>query len=95
MSAPSYAAMRGLRVTVRYDLDRAGVLVPEGSTGTIGYASHDYVAVRLDEWVPGLEEWGNHVIVTDGDVEGEEAWGAFRQMFAPIPEPRYLTGAER
>jgi hypothetical protein len=84
---PPHRGMTGLRVKARIDQDRAMVVVPQGTTGVIIQwdAEHNYIAVRLDRYLPGLEEWDNEVVITDADDDVENEQGscirAFRDYF--------------
>ncbi len=43
--------------------------VPAGATGTVTNSDDDYYAVKVDQPIPGAEEWDNEVIWSIGDDE--------------------------
>lgn len=52
----------GARLVLRHELWRyPHFIVPEGATGTITHSDEELVALRMDEVIPGAEEWDNEV----------------------------------
>lgn len=50
------------RVVLVRDVERYPFFIaPKGSTGTIVHADAEMIAIRLDEFLPGAEEWDNEV----------------------------------
>jgi hypothetical protein len=67
-------------------------VAPVGATGTITEADEDYVCLRMDEHLPGAEEWDNEVVWSaedDCDERGQpkaspSAAAAFRAGTEPL-----------
>jgi len=60
----------GARVRLLHDVERFPHFVIEaGATGAISEASDSLIALKMDEFVPGAEEWANELCWTseDGD----------------------------
>lgn len=61
----------GARVTLRHAIDRyPHFIAPAGSTGTVvDIGDPNIYAVRMDETLPGAEDWSNevHWILDTGD----------------------------
>src|SRR5262245_33755058 len=52
----------GRRVRLTNDIDRyPHFIAPKGATGTVTEAHPDLYSVKLDELLPGAEEWDNEV----------------------------------
>jgi hypothetical protein len=61
----------GSRLVLKHDVDRyPHFIAPKGATGTVVHSEWGEVfCVRMDEPIPGAEDWDNEVIwsVRDGD----------------------------
>ncbi|HET7444545.1 MAG TPA: hypothetical protein VFJ57_07800 [Solirubrobacterales bacterium] len=60
----------GARARLRHEIERfPHFLIEAGATGTVAEASESLIALRMDDFVPGAEEWDNEVCWTleDGD----------------------------
>lgn len=63
-----YGIRVGLRVgNIRW-LDRTVFLLGPGHIGTIVRAEPDMIAVRMDVYMPGAEDWGNEFQLTPDDL---------------------------
>ena len=52
----------GTRVELVRDVDRfPHFIAPKGAQGEVVYADEHTISVRMDELVPGAEEWDNEV----------------------------------
>lgn len=64
----------GERVRLRHDIDRYPHFIARaGATGTItdlGSPAGSYISVRMDEHLPGAEEWDNEVVWPECDDPG-------------------------
>lgn len=59
----------GYRVRLRRPVDRFPFFIARaGMTGTVIEAATDLVAVRLDEHLPGCEEWDNELVWADASL---------------------------
>ena len=63
---------RLLRVVERFP----HFLIKEGATGRITEATESLIALRMDEFVPGAEEWDNELYWTQEDAEFAAVAGA-------------------
>lgn len=78
----------GARVILRRDFDRyPHFIAPYGARGTVVEANKELIAVRMDEYLPGAEGWGNEVhVMVDDDKDQRIArafWWAFKQERRP------------
>lgn len=63
----------GSRGRLRRSVDRFPHFVAQaGATGTVTEATDSLIALRLDELLPGAEEWDNEVCWTSDDIEAAE-----------------------
>jgi len=76
----------GTRARLRHEIERfPHFLIDEGATGTVVEASATLIALRMDEFVPGAEEWDNELCWTDEDAAFFAEPGA--------PEERWVAAA--
>jgi hypothetical protein len=60
----------GMRLRLRHDVERyPHFIAPAGAVGTVTCVDSDVLCLRLDEHLPGAEEWDNEVVwsIRDGD----------------------------
>lgn len=58
----------GARARLRHEIERfPHFLIEKGATGTVVEASTSLIALRMDDFVPGAEEWDNELCWTDED----------------------------
>ncbi|HEU4705579.1 MAG TPA: hypothetical protein VFS64_00130 [Solirubrobacterales bacterium] len=63
----------GSRGRLRHAVDRFPHFVVEtGATGTVTEATESLIALRMDEFLPGAEEWDNEVCWTSDDIEAAD-----------------------
>jgi len=63
----------GSRGRLRRSVDRFPHFVAQaGATGTVTEATDSLIALRLDESLPGAEEWDNEVCWTSDDIESAD-----------------------
>ncbi|MGN6817015.1 MAG: hypothetical protein ACTHK3_13185 [Solirubrobacterales bacterium] len=63
----------GSRGRLRRSVDRFPHFVAQaGATGTVTEATDSLIALRLDEFLPGAEEWDNEVCWTSDDIESAD-----------------------
>lgn len=63
----------GSRGRLRRSVDRFPHFVAQaGATGTVAEATDSLIALRLDELLPGAEEWDNEVCWTSDDIESPD-----------------------
>lgn len=63
----------GSRGRLRRNVDRFPHFVAlAGATGTVTEATDSLIALRLDEVLPGAEEWDNEVCWTCDDIEAAD-----------------------
>ena len=63
----------GSRGRLRRSVDRFPHFVAQaGATGTVTEATDSLIALRLDEFLPGAEEWDNEVCWTPDDIEAPD-----------------------
>jgi hypothetical protein len=65
----------GRRVQFTRNVDRyPHALIQAGEAGTVVTATDETIGVRLDQHVPGLDEWNNEVLFTK-DMETYDEFG--------------------
>lgn len=75
----------GTRVRLRMDLYILSCdLVPAGVTGVVVAATPERLAVRLDEYRPGLDAWGNEVRLYPGDAPDHDLGALAFMLFEPM-----------
>jgi hypothetical protein len=60
----------GMRLRLRHAVDRyPHFIAPAGAVGTVTHADSNVLCLRLDEYLPGAEEWDNEVVwaICNGD----------------------------
>lgn len=58
----------GTRARLRHEVERfPHFLIEAGATGTVVEVSASLIALRMDDFVPGAEEWDNELCWTDED----------------------------
>ena len=63
----------GSRGRLRRNVDRFPHFIAKaGATGTVTEATDSLIAVRMDEVLPGAEEWDNEVCWTPDDIEAAD-----------------------
>ncbi|HSS43055.1 MAG TPA: hypothetical protein VLK37_10980 [Solirubrobacterales bacterium] len=63
----------GSRGRLRRSVDRFPHFVAQaGATGTVTEATDSLIALRLDRFLPGAEEWDNEVCWTADDIEAAD-----------------------
>lgn len=91
-------AILGMRVRSKRVLDWFPLFTIDviGVTGIVSRADADMIAVRLDEYVPGAEEWKNEYQITPDDTrceyEGARVFTTLQEVFNFFFEPLGSTG---
>jgi len=65
----------GTRLTLAHDVERyANFIARSGLTGVLVEAGADIISLKLDEDLPGAEQWNNCLCWYPGDPTGDEFW---------------------
>lgn len=67
--SPLVTLANGTRVQLLRDVERfPHFIARKGMTGTIVDACEDHIAVKMDTYIDGCEEWSNEIVWSDADV---------------------------
>jgi len=78
-----YGIRTGLRAGNHRWVDRGVFLLPPGNVGTIIRADKRMIAILIDAYVPGAEDWNNEIQFTPDDLGFEYDGG---QIFTNLED---------